>query len=207
MLTHLCRIAQDFEKLGGSRIGITIMDHDTVSEANLGRQCFCEADIGQPKAIVLAQRARAFFGLDVDPEVCKLSAPHLDHSIVVGCVDNLAARRVMSLAATDSRSKDGSSHRYWLDIGNTADSGQVILGGHGLPTVFDVLPQMKTMKETPNLPSCSLAEALAKQDLFINSTLANLGAHLLWQLIRRGGLNHHGYFVNLTSGNVRPIHV
>jgi molybdopterin/thiamine biosynthesis adenylyltransferase len=36
-----------------------------VSEANLARQCFCEADIGQPKALVLAQRLRAFYSVPV----------------------------------------------------------------------------------------------------------------------------------------------
>jgi len=197
MLTHLCRIAQSFTKLGGAPLSITIMDDDTVSEANLGRQCFCEADLGQPKAAVLAQRTRAFFGLDVTAKVERLeSHQSAEHDLIIGCVDNLSTRRSISGRAG-----------YWLDLGNTADSGQVVLGGHGLPTVFDVLPQMKTMKEPKNLPSCSLAEALHKQDLFINSTLANFGGQILWQLLRRGGLSHHGYFVNLSSGNVRPINV
>jgi hypothetical protein len=32
--------------------------------------------------------------------------------------------------------------------------------------------------------SCSLAESLSKQDLFINSTIAQLGACLLWNLLK-----------------------
>lgn len=219
MLTHLCRIAQSFQKLGGSPITITIIDPDTVTEANLGRQCFCEADVGLSKAIVLAQRARAFFGFEIEAEVKQFShvvgiqsAP----DVIVGCVDNLAARKKMHAVASPATLKMRQwgeerdvEHKgtYWLDMGNTADTGQVILGGHGLPTVFDVLPQMKKMREPKNVPSCSLAEALSRQDLFINSTLANLGGHLLWQLLRRGGLSHHGYFVNLSTGNVRPLNV
>lgn len=201
MLTHLCRIAQTFQKLGGVPIHITIMDDDTVSEANLGRQCFCEADLGQSKAIVLAQRARAFFGLDVEAKVEKFTGQYVHTDIFIGCVDSLNPRRSIAGAIAER------FQRYWLDLGNTADSGQVVLGGHGLPTVFDVLPQMRTMKEPKNLPSCSLAEALSKQDLFINSTLANFGGQILWQLLRRGGLSHHGCFVNLSTGNVRPLHV
>ena len=204
MLTHLCRIAQTMEKLGGVDIAINVIDPDTVSEANLGRQCFCEADLGQPKATVLAQRARAFFGIDVEADVNPYDVSRrIDggwnsggSGFLIGCVDNLKARRSMVNATKGS---------YWLDLGNTADSGQVILGGHGLPNVFDVLPQMKTMKEPKNMPSCSLAEALLKQDLFINSTLANLGGQLIWQLLRHGGLNHHGFFANLKTGNVRPL--
>lgn len=198
MLTHLCRIAQTWRKLGGVPINITVMDPDNVSEANLGRQCFCEADIGQPKAVVLAQRARAFFGLEVEAKVQKLQCQSVVESMIVGCVDNLPARRNM-------RSISVGRECYWLDLGNTADSGQVVLGGHGLPNVFDILPEMKTMKEPKNLPSCSLAEALSKQDLFINSTLANFGGQIIWQLLRKGGVSNHGYFVNLNAGVVRPI--
>lgn len=46
-------------------------------------------------------------------------------------------------------------------------------------------------------PSCSLAEALEKQDLFINSTLANIGASLLWNLFREGMTENGGFFLNL----------
>jgi hypothetical protein len=38
-------------------------------------------------------------------------------------------------------------------------------------------------QDDSNEPSCSLAEALEKQDLFINSTLANMAASLLWNLL------------------------
>lgn len=213
MLTHLCRIATSFAKLGGVPIQITIMDDDTVSESNLGRQCFSEADVGQPKAIVLAQRARAFFGLPVEAKVERMNNQSLiNHhpDIVVGCVDTLQPRKNMNAYVKRIEQEHGDHGRlvrngYWLDLGNTADSGQVVLGGYGLPTVFDVLPQMKTMKEPKNLPSCSLAEALSKQDLFINSTLASFGAQILWRLLRQGQIQHHGYFINLNAGVVRPI--
>lgn len=29
----------------------------------------------------------------------------------------------------------------------------------------------------------------------------------IWQLMRHGGLNHHGYFVNLKEGIVLPLSV
>jgi hypothetical protein len=52
-----------------------------------------------------------------------------------------------------------------------------------------------------------LAEALEKQDLFINSTLANLGASLLWQMFREGMLYNRGFFVNLKDFRTQPLKV
>jgi hypothetical protein len=58
-----------------------------------------------------------------------------------------------------------------------------------------------------NQPSCSLAEALEKQDLFINQSVATYALHLLWRLFRAGSIEHHGYFINLESGRVNPLPV
>jgi hypothetical protein len=60
---------------------------------------------------------------------------------------------------------------------------------------------------TDDTPSCSLAEALTKQDLFINSALANHGASLLWQLFREGMLSHRGFFLNLKDFRIQPLAV
>jgi hypothetical protein len=60
---------------------------------------------------------------------------------------------------------------------------------------------------TDNTPSCSLGEALAKQDLFINSTLANMGSSLLWQLFREGMIFDCGFFLNLKEFRTQPIKI
>lgn len=200
-LSHLCRIWQAWTKLGGDPFTVTIYDPDLVSEANLARQCFCEADIGAPKAQVLAQRLVGFFGVPVTAEVKRWKAADTHPDVIVGCVDNIKTRKEIHTHLLRSLNV------YWLDLGNSLDSGQVVLGGHGLPDVLDLFPELATAKEDTSTPSCSMAEALLKQDLFINSTLANFAGQLLWQLMRRGGLNHHGYFVNLGHGRVQPIDV
>jgi len=61
--------------------------------------------------------------------------------------------------------------------------------------------------ETDSRPSCSLAEALEKQDLFINSTLANLGCDLLWKLFREGMIEYRGLYLNIETMRVNPISV
>lgn len=200
-MTHLSRIQQAWVKLGGQPFAIHLFDPDVVSEANLARQCFCEADIGLPKAVVLSHRLRGFFGTLVTPHVEEWpGTAYCKPDVVVGCVDNIKARRRM--AKPHSR-----GDRYYLDLGNDDNTGQVVLGGHGLKNVFDVFPQLKKAKEKKTLPSCSMAESLSRQDLFINPTIASLGGHLLWRLMRNGGLNHHGYVVNLNEGLVLPIAV
>ena len=72
--------------------------------------------------------------------------------------------------------------------------------------VTEIFPQLKNArKREDNTPSCSLAEALERQDLFINQTVATFALQLLWQFIRQGGLDIHGYFINLETGKVTPL--
>lgn len=215
-VSHLCRIWQAWTKLGGEPFSIHLYDNDVVSEANLARQCFCEEDIGRPKATVLAQRMRAFYAIPVEAHVerFKFSLYSTSYDVVVGCVDNIASRKQLLAAAAKRKytrhqwgddSEEERAGCYWLDLGNTMDAGQVVLGGHGLPTVFDLYPKLARSKDAKDLPSCSMAEALSRQDLFINSTLATLAGQLLWSLMRRGGINHHGFVVNLGTGLTLPI--
>ena len=56
----------------------------------------------------------------------------------------------------------------------------------------------------PNLdndrePSCSSAEALERQEPFVNSTLAQHALALLARLFRYGEISYHGGFINLAS--------
>ena len=64
---------------------------------------------------------------------------------------------------------------------------------------------LKISEEEDNTPSCSLAEALEKQDLFINSTLAQMGSSLLWNIFRNGLTVNRGFFLNLKNFQSQPI--
>jgi hypothetical protein len=74
-----------------------------------------------------------------------------------------------------------------------------------LPFITNEFPELILHAESDDTPSCSLAEALLKQDLFINSTLAHLGASLLWKLLREGFVCHRGVFLNLQTFCTTPI--
>lgn len=125
--------------------------------------------------------------------------------IVIGCVDTRKARAAIAKCAEDWSEVD-----YWLDLGNNADSGQFVLGeplnrknrrrALRLRTVSELFPEaIQTELDGDGLPSCSAAEALDRQEPFVNPTLANLALALLARLFRYGTTFSHGGFVSLSS--------
>ncbi|MCL1666546.1 hypothetical protein M2T82_00570 [Elizabethkingia ursingii] len=64
-----------------------------------------------------------------------------------------------------------------------------------------------TSEKEDSTPSCSMAEVLSKQDLFINSTIAQMGASLLWNLLKTGMTENRGFFLNLQNFRTQPISV
>lgn len=76
-----------------------------------------------------------------------------------------------------------------------------------LPNVLELFPELETMPEEDNQPSCSLAQALGRQDLYINSMLANAGMQLLWNLFRNGGTDIQGMYLNLETMTMNPIKI
>ncbi len=112
---------------------------------------------------------------------------------------------------------------YWMDFGNMKDRGQVVIGTlrditqpekaefeslSSLPTVDQLHPDIfKDNKNDDQGPSCSLAEALGKQDLFINTNLANMGLGILWKMFRELHIKYHGLYLNLETMSVSPIKI
>ena len=107
---------------------------------------------------------------------------------------------------------------YWLDLGNNADSGQFVLGQPDspllksrdrLPNAAHLYPEIidARLDGRDKLPSCSALEALENQSPFVNQTLAYQALALLAQFFRRGRLNYHGGFINLTTGRMSPLPV
>jgi len=198
---------------------VQVIDDDTVSESNVGRQAFVWSDIGQPKADVLVNRLNQAFGLDWTAEVMRLEPARSTGSpgstdLVIGCVDNRKARK-----AIVQRFPSGS---YYLDMGNRQNDGQIVLGELGnqksihaygaqprlrLPTVADLFPETvdDQLDAEDDQPSCSLADALEKQNLFINRSMALHGLNLLWRLFRHARIESHGAFVNLATDRVSPL--
>jgi len=211
LFAALCDVALTLPKISHMQLQVRVWDPDTVSEANLGRQRFYPSDVGQNKAEILVHRANAFLGLDFEARAEPLSTKYGDTTsssrIVIGCVDTAASRRDIH--------KYISNHSYlpyWLDCGNQQSTGQVILGQpipdpvrcdfYGrLPTVLELFPALQNPKlKEDNQPSCSVAEAIAKQDLFVNRAVASAAGEMLWTLLRHGEIGYCGRFLNSRLG-------
>jgi PRTRC genetic system ThiF family protein len=186
---------------------VTLLDPDVISPTNCVRQPFSRSEIGLNKSIVLANRLNLFWGLDWEgiPERLDVKRKITGVDIVIGCVDTRAAR-----AAIATGVEDWSEVDYWLDVGNHADGGQFVLGEPlnrrnrrkrlRLRTVSELFPEVTEGELDRNgEPSCSAAEALERQEPFVNPTLANHALALLARLFRYGTISYHGGFLSLSS--------
>jgi PRTRC genetic system ThiF family protein len=216
-LPYLHQAMKVWGRAGG--IHVILADGDLVSETNCVRQPFASADVGLNKATVLINRVNLFWGLrwQAHPEHFhkdslrnNSAGPHL----IIGCVDTRAARQAILSAVT--RANDSTV--YWLDLGNNASSGQYVLGqplnaanrrsAVRLRTVAELYPEIADTEagEDP-LPSCSAAEALERQEPFINQVLATSALAMLARLFRYGTLTHHGAFYNASTGRTSVLGV
>lgn len=220
MMVKLVNLHKAIVALGHPHgLQVMVVDPDVVSYANIGRQNFYPGDVGSFKADVLVTRANmALENVVWESNIGKLdtrSSLH-DFDIVIGAVDNRAARLGILRGLEGTR----SGVRYWLDMGNRKADGQVILGEVSsrskvgedklrLPHVAELYPEMidPAQEDKDDTPSCSLADALAKQSLFINPTIADFAGNILWQLFTKGGIENHGVFVNLERMMVMPLKV
>jgi PRTRC genetic system ThiF family protein len=152
----------------GRSVSLTLIDHDHVEKSNIPRQNFIQADLGLNKAQVLALRYGMAYGVNVtaipdyfNPEIVKTN--YGDLSVVIGCVDNSAAR--IAIAKTlDENHPNAATRLWWLDGGNTRTQGQVLFGSWSEPgqnfPLYVQLSQEKAHSGKPlgcvNLPAPSL---------------------------------------------------
>jgi PRTRC genetic system ThiF family protein len=213
MLMGLASLDTALRAISSRSLYVTVVDDDVVSEANLGRQPFYRCDVGSSKAHTLTERINLAHGLS-------WSAVHgrapgavdiTKSDILITCVDTASARRALGAEmATGS-----TPPNYWMDLGNRASDGQFIIGcphrdnaqgSRRLPTVLEYFPEIADESlPDDNAPSCSVAEALDRQSLFVNRVLASHALALLFDLIGRGSIGHAGGFINLASGGAVPI--
>ena len=216
VLTCLARLDTALRGLGHPGLFITVYD---------------SSDIGLNKAQCLVTRMNNFFGNDwkavpdIYPAALKDARRDNLANITITCTDNIKSRLdlwniLKAVPVSEYRSHE--TPLYWMDFGNTQDTGQVILGTvpkkikQPASKLYETVESLKVItryvkyarvKEKDSGPSCSLAEALEKQDLFINSTLAQLGCNILWKMFRNGMIEHHGLYLNLSTMKVNPIGV
>ena len=118
------------------KVRLTFIDPDTVEMKNVFRQNFGEAEVGGFKAELLALRYAAAWGTAIEVHPTRF-APGMvqleygDLGVIVGCVDNAAARRSIADTLTQDanmHSAEGLPRLWWLDAGNGKETGQVLFG-------------------------------------------------------------------------------
>jgi PRTRC genetic system ThiF family protein len=212
-------------------VNLTLCDPDIVGAENLGRQLFCEAEIGVPKALALARRYSGAWGLNTIAAVEEYSERLLLHSetdlnIIVGCVDSTSGRRDISHTLGRNPERPGPHvlpKYWWLDCGNLKDTGRVLLGtapvAEGCRGAFIdskrcvALPSPVLQSPDLLIPqrdefagremSCAELQMANLQSLNINAAIAVQAADFLTRLLVTHNLKRYQCAVNMASGSVR----
>lgn len=227
MLTALSVINESLIELGHPGFQVNLFDADKIEGPNKGRLLFTAHEIGMYKAVTFINRVNRHFGTSwkaiTEEYNLKTDKDLVKAEITISCVDSVAARFEIAEVLKGVLPNFGydSSICYWMDFGNSRDSGQVLLSTvqplkqpaskkfipvAELPMVTDEFRDLLLESAVgPQQTSCSLFDALGKQNLFINSTLAQMGASLLWELLREGVILNRGFFMNLKNLQSQPV--
>jgi PRTRC genetic system ThiF family protein len=215
----------------GKTAQITFYDHDTVEPKNIPRQNFCHAELGVNKAKALACRYSAAWGVGITVYARMFSDDQFRHpwdttTIIIGCVDNAAARQ--ELAKTLRVNRPDSPHRmWWLDCGNSESSGQILFGS--------CLEKIQLRKDSPSQKICTALpgpsmlapdlleprpEELAKsalscaelqmaniQSLAVNQQVAAIATDYLVRITLGGELKKQATWFDLISGSSRSQYI
>lgn len=232
LIAAIARLLIEITTTTSKTASCLLIDGDKVEAKNVPRQNFQPSEIGLYKSQVLALRYSLAFG-------CKISAINqpfqkqmvgqLSYSrqltIIIGCVDNAAARSEIS-ACLDCNYSGYPPDTWWLDCGNHESSGQVMLGSTNrlnqkiafdnfkqpnfcvnLPSPTLVHPELLEPPVLNSIPlSCAEIEARNRQSLFVNQQVAAIASDYLLALTLTGGLRRFATYFNSGSGSARSLY-
>ena len=213
-------------------VDVSFYDGDTVEDKNIRRQQFCEAEIGRNKADSLAFRLNMAWGMDIIANPTHLTKDTM-HSItkydtltiLLGCVDNANARRVLH-AHLSRQHPETNSPVWWIDGGCIRTQGQILIGntqrieqlkaGFTLPGVITTLPSPALLhpellkKQADERPrrrqSCAKHAITDPQSLTINGIVAAHMADYLLRLLVTKDLTRFATYIDMNSGSVRSLY-
>lgn len=161
---------------------VTIIDGDIVEEKNIARQPFTKEDIGLKKAEAMCQAVYDVFGLSFEyyenyiegvKELKSLCAEE-ELPIIIGAVDNHAARKVMHEFFEKSKSC------IYLDSANEYSYGELVIGarldGHTVyPDRSFYFPEiLEDTSKSRSEMGCEELNRVAPQHITTNIFAANL---------------------------------
>ena len=216
----LCRLLRKSEKT------LLLIDHDRVEPHNLRRQNFFEGDVGKFKSQALAERLARLYGRQIAYCVYPYDKDLMGEvfgggmysragqGIIIGCVDNAAARRAIA------QSIDWGC--WWIDSGNGRDSGQVLIGNatktdhleggfdkrkqivRRLPAPSLQLPSLLAPTIEPERGDCAQAVEDEDQSPVVNQAMAALVLQFVHRLLREQ-LTWMGAYLDLGAGTLRAV--
>jgi PRTRC genetic system ThiF family protein len=195
----LARINHALKQLGKSPFHVTAYDPDNVAYENVGRQAYYEPDVGHNKAKVLMERINFCYRTNW-LGIPKKAPSSSKQDLTIACVDTVKSREQIA----KSWRKKGS---YMIDCGNSRTSGQVLIGQDNgdLPNIYSEHTDLIYGEEPQDEPGC--VDQFHRQDLFVNSVVADNALHLIWRLLRWGSLEVRGVFFDLDKGISNPIKI
>jgi PRTRC genetic system ThiF family protein len=230
LIPRLARLDYVLKKMNHPGLQIHAYDGDSVEENNVGRQNFNLNDIGENKALNLIQKINIAYGLDWQAygNYVAKGDKFTSSNITITCVDNVVFRNTMQ--ENIKAKKNGlytspyNKRYYWLDCGNGKNFGQVVLATvepieqpeksqykclKELPSIIDIYGPLEKFdtEEVQGIQGCSMAESLAKQDVFINDEVAIQAVKIIQQLIRYFKIDYNGAVINQETCKVLPIKI
>jgi PRTRC genetic system ThiF family protein len=225
MLARLARIDYALRQVGHPGLHVIAYDSDKVEPNNVGRQLYTLSDIGEYKVVNAVCKVNMAFGLQWQgiPMDALTEGEDVRANIIITCVDNARFRVQLAQSIQHSnKSSDYANRYYWLDLGNSRNTGQFVLGTlfdeerkmeredfemvDKLKNIIDFFPDLDA-HDTPNLQGagCAYSDKLQEQSLFINDVLVAHASDCLFRLLYHKQIQKHGAFVNLESGRVNSI--
>jgi PRTRC genetic system ThiF family protein len=218
LAVSLARLAAHARRRG-MVVNLTLIDPDKVDEGIIGRQNFCFAELAQNKALTMALRLNAAFGLDIQAipksfDRGMVPVGHAGETLLVGAVDNEQGRREMARAVDDARGR-----LWWLDSGNAEFNGQCLIGNlpkgmpvelsplglcNGLPAPHVQEPDL--LEPDPGDPNLSCAEMVLReeQSLMVNQAAAAIAAQYVTAFVLQRQVTQMGTYFNLAPTVMRP---
>lgn len=211
LLMGLAAMSNAAKAIGHPGFYVRAFDDDIVESHNVGRQFFSNPDVGLHKSTVLITRINRMFGIKWESVTTRYNSA-APANIVFTCVDSIKSRKQISLYLEACKRIDrtqGYEKMYlWFDCGNDKETGQIVIGSlhdanFKMLNFFERYPGIKS-KGDPTA-SCSMMEALNKQELFINKTIALYAGDLFWKMLRTGKIYSSGMYINHKSYQTSEI--
>ena len=199
MINGLARINYSLKQLNKPEFYVTAYDFDTVSYNNVGRQAFYDSDVGHNKAKVLIDRVNTYYKLNWKHYTTKAPSSSKD-DMIISCVDTIKSREAIAKSWLKKEA-------YMIDCGNERTSGQVLIGQFNdeLPNIYTENNDLIYGNEPTDEVGC--VDQYHRQDLFVNSVVADNALNLIWNLLKWESLEVRGVFFDLRKGICNPVKI